>query len=92
MCRLTQLLHVTTTLLLAGRLCHAACIPEDPKHLAANQPNQDALALLLKAQDRCPDKALDFRNLVEVSGAQLETTMVNFESFRDPNSGAFLCI
>jgi len=89
MCRLTQLLQVTATLLLAGRLCHAACIPEDPKHLAANQPNQDALALLLIAQDRCPDKALDFRNLVEVSGAQLETTMVNFESFRDPNSGAF---
>jgi hypothetical protein len=75
--------------LLAGRLCHAACIPEDPKQLASDKPNQDALALLLKAQDRCPDNALDFRNLVKGSGVQLETTMVNFESFRDPNDGAF---
>jgi hypothetical protein len=90
MARLTKkLLRLIAPLLLAGRLCQAACIPEDPKHLATNHPNQDALALLLKAQDRCPDNAMDFRNLVEGSGARLETTMVNFESFRDPNDGAF---
>jgi len=47
------------------------------------------LALLLKAQDHCPDTALDFRNLVEGSGARLETTMVNFLGFRDPKDGAF---
>jgi hypothetical protein len=87
--RLTELLHLIAPLLLACRLCHAACIPEDPKHLATDHPNQDALALLLNTQDRCPDKALDFRNLVEGSGTRLETTMVNFESFRDPNDGAF---
>ena len=87
--RLTELLHLIAPLLLAGRICHAACIPEDPKHLTTDHPNQDALAFLLKAQDRCPDNALDFRNLVEGSGTRLETSMVNFESFRDPNDGAF---
>jgi len=47
------------------------------------------LALLLKAQDRCPETAIDFRNLVQGSGGRLETTMVNFLSFRDSGDGAF---
>jgi hypothetical protein len=72
-------------LLFAVRLCQAACIPTN----AQQQPNRDALARLLEAQDRCPSTALDFRNLVEGSGARLETTMVNFLSFHHPNPGAF---
>ena len=73
-------------LLFAARLYQAACMPEN----SPSQPNQDALARLLQAQDRCPGTALDFRNLVEGSGARLETTMVNFLSFRDPKDGALL--
>ncbi len=83
--RLTQLLHLTPLLLLTVQLCHAACVPED----APPQPNQDALARLLEAQDRCPRTALEFRNLIEGSGARLETTMVNFLGFHNPNPGAF---
>ena len=83
--RLSRLMCFTAMLLLAARLCQAACIPEN----SPPQPNQDALAHLLQAQDRCPGTALDFRNLVEGSGARLETTMVNFLSFRDPADGAF---
>lgn len=82
--RLTQLLHLTPLLLFTVQLCHAACIPEHapPQH-------KDALARLLEAQDRCPRTALEFRNLIEGSGARLETTMVNFLSFHNPDPGAF---
>src|SRR4051812_35494266 len=85
MFRITRILFLTVMLLLAARLSQAACIPEN----APQQPNQDALARLLATQDRCPMTALDFRNLVERSGAQLEPTMVNFLSFHNPNPGAF---
>src|SRR5438552_1712237 len=83
--RLPRLLYLTVMLLFVARLCQAACIPGG----SPAQPNQDALAHLLQAQDRCPGTALDFRNLVEGSGARLETTMVNFLGFRDPKDGAF---
>jgi hypothetical protein len=83
--RITQLLHLTTMLLVAVQLCHAACTPEN----APQPPNQDALARLLEAQDRCPSTALEFRTLVDGSGTRLETTMVNFLSFHNPNPGAF---
>ena len=83
--RLTQLVPLTAILLFAVQLCQAACIPEE----FTAQPNQDAVARLLEAQDRCPGTALDFRNLLERSGARLETTMVNFLSFHNPNPGAF---
>ena len=79
--RLTRLL----TLVLSAGLCQAVCVPEK----SPQQPNQDALARLLAAQEKCPDTALDFRNLVERSGARLETTDVNFVSFHNPNPGAF---
>ena len=85
MSRLVPLLLLIATLLLAARLSHAACLPEH----SPPQPNRDAVARLLEAQDRCPDTALEFRNLVERSGGQLETTMVNFLSFHNPNPGAF---
>jgi hypothetical protein len=47
------------------------------------------VARLLEAQDQCPSTSLAFRNLIESSGARLETTMVNFLSFHNPNPGAF---
>jgi hypothetical protein len=85
MSRITKLLYITAMLLFAVRLCQAACTPEN----APPQPNQDALARLLAAQDRCPSTSRDFRKLVEGSGARLETTMVNFLGFHNPNPGAF---
>jgi hypothetical protein len=78
MSRLVQLLLLTAMLLLAARLSQGACLPE-----------HSPIPRLLEAQDQCPDTALEFRNLVERSGAQLETTMVNFLSFHNPNPGAF---
>jgi hypothetical protein len=83
--RLAKLVSFTAMLLFAARLCQAACTPEN----SPQQPNQDAVARLLQAQDRCPGTALDFRNLLERSGARLETTMANFLSFHNPNPGAF---
>ena len=83
--KLTQLLYVTVVLLFAARLCQAECIPEH----APSQPNQDALARLLKAQDQCPATTPDFLDLVEGSGAKLETTMVNFLGFDNPDPGVF---
>ncbi|HSF34101.1 MAG TPA: hypothetical protein VLK82_27055 [Candidatus Tectomicrobia bacterium] len=83
--KLTPFLHLTAILLFAVQLCQAACTPED----TPPQPNRDALARLLEAQDRCPRTALEFRTLVKSSGARLETTMVNFLSFHNPNPGAF---
>jgi hypothetical protein len=83
--KLTHLLHFTAALLFAARLCQAECIPEH----APPQPNQDALARLLKAQDQCPATTPDFLNVVEGSGAKLETTMVNFLVFDNPNPGVF---
>jgi hypothetical protein len=82
--KLTHISHITAVLLLAARLCQAECIPGH----SPSQPNQDALALLLKTQDRCPVTTPDFLNLVERSGAKLETTMVNFLGFHDPDPGA----
>ncbi|MCI0570060.1 MAG: hypothetical protein L0Y66_04850, partial [Myxococcaceae bacterium] len=73
------------TLLFVTRLCQAECVPTD----SPPQPNQDPVARLLKAQERCPRTALAFRNLVEGSGARLETTMVNFLGFHNPDPGAF---
>src|SRR5439155_25957570 len=83
--KLTHISRITAVLLLAARLCQAECIPGH----SPSQPNQDALALLLKTQDRCPVTTPDFLNLVERSGAKLETTMVNFLGFHDPDPGAF---
>jgi hypothetical protein len=83
--RLAKLVFFTALLLFVARLCQAACTPEN----SPQQPNRDAVARLLQAQERCPSTALDFRNLVEGSGARLETTMVNFLSFHNPNPGAF---
>jgi hypothetical protein len=83
--KLTHILHVTAVLLFAARLCQAECIPEH----SPPQPNQDALARLLKAQDQCPVTTLDFLNVVEGNGAKLETTMVNFLGFHNPDPGAF---
>jgi hypothetical protein len=83
--KLTHLLHFAAALLFAARLCQAECIPE---HVPP-QPNQDALARLLKAQDQCPATTPDFLNVVEGSGAKLETTMVNFLGFDNPNPGVF---
>jgi hypothetical protein len=83
--RLAKLVSFTAMLLFAVRLCQAACIPEN----SPQQPNRDAVARLLEAQERCPSTALDFRNLVKGNGARLETTMVNFLSFHNPNPGAF---
>ncbi len=71
MFKLAHLLHVTAVLLFAARLCQAECIPEH----APPQPNQDALARLLKGQDKCPLTTQDFLNVVEGNGAKLETTM-----------------
>src|SRR5262245_30161166 len=85
MIRLSQLLHLTTMLLLGVQLCQAACTLEN----APPQSNQEAVARLLEAQDQCPGTALAFRNLIEGNGARLETTMVNFLSFHNPNPGAF---
>src|SRR5580693_9097378 len=84
--KLTRLLNATGVLLLVARLCQAECVPEH----APLQPNQDALARLLKAQDRCPVTTPDFLNLVEGSGAKLETTMVNFLGFHNPDPGGLL--
>jgi hypothetical protein len=83
--KLTSVLHATAVLLFAARLCQAECVPEH----APLQPNQDALARLLKAQDRCPVTTPDFLNVVEGSGAKLETTMVNFLGFGNPDPGVF---
>jgi len=83
--KLTRLLYATGVLLLVARLCQAECVPEH----APLQPNQDALARLLKAQDRCPVTTPDFLDLVEGSGAKLETTMVNFLGFHNPDPGVF---
>src|SRR2546425_6833202 len=85
MLKLTHFLLVTAVLLFAARLCQAECIPEH----APPQPNQDALARLLKAQDRCPVTTNDFLNLVERNGAKLEPTMVNFLGFHNPDPGVF---
>jgi hypothetical protein len=85
MFKLARLLHVTAVLLFAARLCQAECIPEH----APPQPNQDALARLLKGQDKCPLTTQDFLNVVEGNGAKLETTMVNFLGFHDPDPGVF---
>ncbi len=85
MLKLTHFLLVIAVLLFAARLCQAECIPEH----APPQPNQDALARLLKAQDRCPVTTNDFLNLVERNGAKLEPTMVNFLGFHNPDSGVF---
>jgi hypothetical protein len=82
-------LHVAATLLFAARFAQAACIPEDTTHLPNQQPNQDALAVLLRAQDRCPLTTLDFLNLVEGGEGRLEPTMVNFQGFNDPDDGNF---
>ena len=86
---ITRLLYVAATLLFAARFAQAACIPEDTTHLANRQPNQDALAVLLSAQESCPLTTLDFLNLVESSGGRLEPTMVNFLGFHDPDDGNF---
>jgi mono/diheme cytochrome c family protein len=83
--RLTKLVPLTAIALFVAQLSQAACVPEN----SPKQPNQDAVARLLQAQDRCPATALDFRNLVERSGARLETTMVNFLGFHNPDDGAF---
>lgn len=45
--RFTQLLYLTGTLLVAVRICDAACIPED----SPEPPNRDALARLLAAEE-----------------------------------------
>jgi hypothetical protein len=87
--RVGRLLYFIVMLLFTARLCQADCIPTDTTKLPNQQPNQDALALLLKAQDRCPLSTLDFLNLVESSGARLEPTMVNFQGFNDPDDGNF---
>jgi hypothetical protein len=85
MCKLTKRLVLTAMLLSVSRLCFGQCVPVD----SPSQPNQDPLARLLKAQAQCPTRTIDFRSLVERSGARLETTMVNFLSFHNPNPGAF---
>jgi hypothetical protein len=89
--RLPRLLCFTVTLLFAARLCQAACIPTDTTKPPNQRPNQDALALLLKAQATCPLNTPDFLKLVEGSGARLAPTMVNFHGFRnqDLDSGVF---
>ena len=86
---MTRLFHVAATLLFAARFAQAACIPEDTTHLPNQQPNQDALAVLLRAQDQCPLTTLDFLNLVECGGGRLEPTLVNFQGFNDPDDGNF---
>jgi hypothetical protein len=86
---ITRLFHVAVTLLFAARFAQAACIPEDTTHLPNQQPNQDALAVLLRAQDQCPLTTLDFLNLVESGGGRLEPTLVNFQGFNDPDDGNF---
>ena len=83
--RLTEVARLTIGLLLAARVCPAACLPEG----SPQPPNRDPLARLLAAQERCPGTALEFRDLVGRAGARLETTMVNFLGFHDPNPGAF---
>jgi hypothetical protein len=80
-----RFLCLCAMILVTAGLCQADCIPEN----SPAAPNQDAVARLLKAQDGCPATALDFRNLVEGSGARLETTMVNFLGFHNPDPGAF---
>ena len=70
---MTRLFHVAATLLFAARFAQAACIPEDMTHLPNQQPNQDALAVLLRAQDQCPLTTLDFLNLVECGGGAAGT-------------------
>ena len=87
--RLPRLLYVTVLILFAARLCQAACIPADTTKLPNQRPNQDALALLLKAQATCPLTTLDFLKLVEGSGARLEPTMVNFHGFHNQDRGLF---
>jgi hypothetical protein len=72
-------------LVFAARLCQAECIPEH----SPPQPNQDALARLLKTQDRCPVTTPDFLNVVRDNGTKLETTMVNFLGFHNPDPGVF---
>jgi hypothetical protein len=79
------LLLVTVVLLFAAPLSEAACIPRD----SPTQPNQDALAMVLKAQARCPLTTPDFLNLIEGAGAKLDTTMVNFRGFHNPDRGDF---
>jgi len=72
------------TLAIAAGLCQGDCVPNN----SPDTPNQDPVARLLKAQARCPTTALEFRTLVEGSGARLETTMVNFLGFHNPGPGA----
>jgi hypothetical protein len=85
MSKISSLLGLCATSVISASVCQADCIPVN----SPAAPNQDAVARLLKAQDRCPATALDFRNLVESSGARLETTMVNFLGFHNPDPGAF---
>jgi hypothetical protein len=84
-----RLLYLTVILLFAARLCQAACVPTDTTRLPSQRPNQDVLALLLKAQAKCPLTTLDFLKLVEGSGARLEPTMVNFRGFHNQDRGLF---
>src|SRR5215469_12729680 len=87
--RLPSLLCLIALLLFAGRLCQAACAPTDTTKQPNQRPNQDTLALLLKAQTTCPLSTPDFLKLVEGSGARLEPTMVNFLGFHNPDPGVF---
>jgi hypothetical protein len=68
-----------------GPICLAACIPQG---LATPAP-RDPVAFVLAAQDRCPKDAVEFVDILKRSGARLEPTMVNFEGFHNPDSGAF---
>src|SRR5262249_52614814 len=87
--RLPRLLYLTVMLLFAARLCQAACVPMDTTKLPNPRPNQDALALLLKPQAKCPLTTPDFLKLVQGRGARLEPTMVNFLGFHNPDPGIF---
>jgi hypothetical protein len=83
--KVARALLVTAILLFATPFCEAACIPLN----APPKPNQDALALLLKAQGQCPVATPDFLKTVEAEGAKLEPTMVNFLGFHNPDPGVF---
>lgn len=50
---------------------------------------QDALAQLLRSQKTCPTDVFQFRQLLQGSGARLQTTMVANRGFHNASEGSF---
>jgi hypothetical protein len=64
---------------------HADCIA---KNLATPRP-RDPVAQVLAEQKTCPRDAIEFVKALEMLGARMEPTVVNFVGFHNPDPGAF---